>query len=152
MEFIFRCTECDRMLSSISEVQKHMQRRHSEMPTRKRKDMACEICKKMFATKHSLKRHLRRHEEQKESKEESKFIADNFDMTCDQCDAIFKSLYDARTHYKNQHNEEKGYIKCCGTKIRELWLVRNHIQSHLNPESLKYLLNLIDLRNIWNYH
>lgn len=33
-------------------------------------------------------------------------------MGCDHCDAIFTTFHDARRHYKEMHDDKKGYIKC----------------------------------------
>lgn len=143
---ICRCTECNRSYCSVRELNKHIQR-HSEAANanRKEKSLPCEICAKLFATKNSLDRHMQRHDDKKKSEEgqqHDKFIAENFDMTCDRCDAVMTSFHDARRHYKECHGDEKGYIKCCNVKLRELWLVRDHIKSHLNPESFKWVFRL----------
>lgn len=108
---------------------------------RKEKNIPCDICRKMFSTQDCLQRHKHRHtNDSTENKLYDQFIADNFDMSCDLCDATFIAFHDARRHYKECHNEEKGWIKCCGTKLRLLSLVRDHIKKHLNPELFKYVL------------
>lgn len=68
----------------------------------------------------------------------TQFIAENFDMTCDRCDAVFISFIQARKHYKDAHDDKKGYIKCCNVKLREKWIITDHINSHLNPGNFKY--------------
>lgn len=73
-----------------------------------------------------------------EDEQHVKFIAENFDMKCDFCDTVFTAFYDAKHHYKQFHGEDKGYLKCCNVKLTHLWMMRDHIQSHLNPESFKY--------------
>lgn len=92
----------------------------------------------MFTRKNSLKSHLKRHLKWKDSPYD-KFIKENFDLKCDHdlCSQTFTTLHDARRHYKEQHNENNGYIKCCNTKLRELSLIRDHIKSHLKPDSFK---------------
>lgn len=72
-----------------------------------------------------------------EGSQYDKFIKENFDMTCDNCEAVFISFHDARRHYKEFHNDKKGYIKCCKIKLRELWIVTDHINSHMNPTNFK---------------
>lgn len=86
-----------------------------------------------------MERHLKRHYENDEVKDEQyiKFIRESFDMKCDFCDNIFSGLCDARRHYKDAHNEDNGYIKCCDIKLNKLPLVEDHIRSHLDPEFFK---------------
>lgn len=93
------------------------------------------MCGKSFTSKVGLKKHLLRHMEVNTSEESQydKFIKENFDLSCDKCDAIFLSFHDARRHYKELHNERKGYIKCCKIRLRELSMVTDHINSHMNP-------------------
>lgn len=93
----------------------------------------CDNCTKSFTSKNCLRAHLKKHAPDKLPDSYDKFIADNFDMSCDQCDTVFTSFYDARCHYKEFHNVNKGYIKCCKIKLRKLCAVTNHIESHLNP-------------------
>lgn len=114
---------------------------HTEKSNRKEKRIECSVCKKMFSSNIYLLRHMRRHEEKNETDDGQyeKFIAENFDMKCDHCDTVFTAFHDARRHYKEFHDDDKGYIKCCNVKLRELWVIRDHIKSHLNPESFKYV-------------
>lgn len=65
------------------------------------------------------------------------YVMDHFDMSCDQCNAMFESFADAKRHYLREHSEPKGYIKCCGKKMRTLTIIEEHIQGHKNPQSLK---------------
>lgn len=66
-----------------------------------------------------------------------KFMAENFDMKCDFCDAVFNAFVEARVHYREYHNDERGYLKCCTSKLRSLATIKDHIESHLNPELFK---------------
>lgn len=99
----------------------------------------CDVCKKTFTSKVGLKRHLQWHNDVNNSENDQykRFIAENFDMKCDQCTAIFISFHDARQHYRELHDDKKGYLKCCNMKLRELWIVTDHINSHLNPANFK---------------
>lgn len=74
------------------------------------------------------------------SEEDEIFVRQNFDMSCDFCAANnFKTFFDVQTHYMDEHQFSKGYIKsCCGSK--KLYMVnqvRDHIDFHLNPDQLK---------------
>lgn len=79
----------------------------------------CDICKKAFTSKIYLKKHFKWHMKKKPSDDEQyrQFIADNFDMNCDQCHVVFTTFHDARRHYKIEHNERKGYIKYVQIKM-----------------------------------
>lgn len=100
----------------------------------------CDICKETFLTERKLLFHKNRHEKNSsEGKLYDQFMMENFDMSCDECDAKFTSFKDAQRHYKASHNDDKGYLKCCGTKLKSFTLVRDHIKKHLNPESFKYV-------------
>lgn len=63
-----------------------------------------------------------------------------FDMTCDNCPASFESLNDARTHYANEHNNSKGYIKCCQNKLTYRCEVVKHLYRHLEPNKFKLVI------------
>lgn len=69
-----------------------------------------------------------------------KLFADNlhrFDMTCDLCSETFTTLNDARSHYTNAHNNTKGYIKCCNTKLTYRCEIVYHLYRHIEPEKYK---------------
>lgn len=111
---------------------------HQEIELDKEKAIQCDICNEMFHSQRKLAFHKKSHEKDPYDKElYDQFIAENFDMKCDQCDEKFSTFDDARRHYKECHNEEKGWIKCCGKKLRSLLLIRDHIKKHLNPEQFK---------------
>lgn len=115
-------------------------KQHTEKP--EKKCLICDICQKTFTSKSGLKRHFKWHKSEgakntDTDEDHKRFIAENFDMSCDHCDAIFISFHDARNHYKESHNDKKGYIKCCNIKLKELWIVTDHINSHLNPANFK---------------
>lgn len=67
----------------------------------------------------------------------SDYVRTHFDMSCDQCDDMFESFQEARKHYILAHGETRGYIKCCGIKLKSLLTVSEHVDMHLNPERLK---------------
>lgn len=80
----------------------------------------------------------------------------NFDLKCDECPTEFQALNEAQVHYLNEHNMNRGYIKCCDMKLREgnsvfyietfvhnSWkmffffedhMIREHIAYHKNPD------------------
>lgn len=96
---IFRCAKCDRTFSCKSTLRKHI-KGHPENKNR----FECDICKRALGTSKQLERHKRLHENDgSHSETHYKFMVDYFDMTCDQCDAKFTAIHDARQHYKNVH-------------------------------------------------
>lgn len=58
--------------------------------------------------------------------------------TCDVCELPFKTLTEAISHYRNQHNQRSVNIICCERQL-SLRDIRYHIQYHLNPDVFKYL-------------
>lgn len=55
------------------------------------------------------------------------------DLKCDFCDATVQSLYEARAHYEKEHNYKYGYIKCCGSRLKEPSRIISHIKWHRDP-------------------
>lgn len=69
-----------------------------------------------------------------------KLFAENkhrFDLSCDNCSTVFESLEEARNHYSNEHNNQKGYIKCCNVKLTYRCEVVRHLCRHLDPNKFK---------------
>lgn len=111
---------------------------HQEIVMDKEKAVQCDICQEMFHSQRKLVFHKKMHEKDPYDKKlYDQFIAENFDMTCDQCDEKFTTFQDARRHYKDKHNEEQGWIKCCRKKLKSPQHIRDHIKKHLNPETFK---------------
>lgn len=62
-----------------------------------------------------------------------------FVMNCDLCENYpFETFYGAREHYETVHQISKGYVRCCSSKLRSRYDVKQHLLRHLNPEKLKY--------------
>lgn len=66
--------------------------------------------------------------------DEKEAIWKRFDLNCDECKTEFKGLNDAQVHYLNEHNNSRGYIKCCNMKLREEHMIKEHIAYHKNPK------------------
>lgn len=130
-----RCKECGKIYTGLPSFEAHV-KAHFEPAEKVR--LICDLCKKEYTSRVGLKKHLQRHFKKSTKNDQyEKFIAENFDMSCDQCDSVFNSFGDARHHYRENHNEKKGYIKCCRMKLREMWIVVDHINSHLNPSKFQ---------------
>lgn len=115
---------------------------HADSMNGEREIFVCDICKKTYTSKIYLSKHLKWHTDGRnrsaDNEQYKNFITDNFDMSCDQCnDVVFTTFHDAKRHYRDVHNEKKGYIKCCDQKLNQLWLVIDHIRSHLEPQCFK---------------
>lgn len=129
--------ECDRIYTTTFELERHM-KRHKQIGGHKARNIPCDICKKLFSSQDGLQRHKKLHtNDSTENELHNQFIADNFDLSCDLCNNTFTTFYEIRQHYKDCHNGEKGYVKCCRTKLRSLADIREHIKTHLNPEEFK---------------
>lgn len=61
-------------------------------------------------------------------------IATHFNMKCDLCDSVFKSLQEAQFHYMHEHQIADGYIQCCGAKFKKAIDMEGHILYHNRPE------------------
>lgn len=69
--------------------------------------------------------------------QQQQIIDQYFDMNCELCESIFNSLDDAITHYATNHNNPRGYVRCCQLKFASKGLLNWHIVWHLNPEVFK---------------
>lgn len=70
-------------------------------------------------------------------KQQQQIIDQYFDMNCELCETVFNSLEDAISHYAINHNNPRGYIRCCQLKFASKGLLNWHIVWHLNPEVFK---------------
>lgn len=78
----------------------------------------------------------------KKNKEYQKIFSENmhlFDMSCDCCSNVFESLDEARKHYTSEHDNPRGYIKCCGRRMFYRCQVVQHVTRHLDPDKFKYV-------------
>lgn len=62
-----------------------------------------------------------------------------FDMSCDACPTSFDTLDEARNHYAVDHNNPRGYIKCCNVKLIYRCKVVKHLSRHLEPDRFRYM-------------
>lgn len=68
-----------------------------------------------------------------------RIMSEYFNMKCDHCDEIFKSLPEAQYHYMHVHDIADGYVKCCGHTFKKNLNINGHVLYHLNPDIFKYV-------------
>lgn len=78
-------------------------------------------------------------------------IPDYFDMSCDECPTIMKSFKHAISHYLEEHQIVKGYVKCCGKKLKAPSIVRDHIEFHQNLNIFRYKVQLFSTTTRSNF-
>lgn len=127
-----RCNECGKNCYSIQTLRSHMKQHSGSMER-----FICDICKKVFLQKRALLQHMKDHNDGKFPNHYYKFITEHFDLSCDLCEKLFSAFYDARDHYKECHNNDHGYIKCCKMKFRKWCFVTDHIDFHMKPDIFK---------------
>lgn len=69
-----------------------------------------------------------------DASEIERIVTEQFDMKCDHCDSIFKSLQEAQYHYMHEHQIADGYIQCCGLKFKKAINIEGHVLWHLRPD------------------
>lgn len=60
-----------------------------------------------------------------------------FDMKCDCCSKVFEYFDEGRNHYLTEHNNTRGYIKCCGLRLHYPCQVEAHLDRHIAPDKYK---------------
>lgn len=98
-------------------------------------------------------RKIKRWQTKKNNKEYQQLFSENkhiFDMSCDVCAKVFKSLEEARTHYLCEHGNSKGYIKCGRRRVMLRCQVVDHITRHLYPEKFKCVFHDFSIQQITN--
>lgn len=63
-------------------------------------------------------------------------ISKYMNMICEVCKHRFKTLTEAISHYRYEHNQQAVTVKCCQRQL-SLRDIRYHIQFHLNPDVFK---------------
>lgn len=66
--------------------------------------------------------------------EQDELIRDTVSLDCDVCfltsHATFEDLLE---HYKDAHDNAKGYVKCCQKTFKRRYVLLEHVRLHLNP-------------------
>lgn len=140
--YFLRCDDCGNSYRSQSGLNGHRRKKHA--PKEKKQSYTCSVCMKRLTTKSGFLNHMRKKHDEKTPAEitDNKyrdFMMETFDMNCDLCATTFQSFFDARSHYKDVHNDDKGYVKCCGLIFRQFSFVIDHINVHFNPATFKWV-------------
>lgn len=53
---------------------------------------------------------------------------------CELCSAQIDTLEMAKVHYLSEHENPKGYLRCCGNKFMNKSETLDHIQYHIDPD------------------
>ncbi|XP_052891317.1 zinc finger protein 569-like [Anopheles moucheti] len=112
----FTCTVCSSVFKHKSGLKLHMQRAHSNI-----RNLACNICGKLFKVRQTLRYHMRVH-------------STDQPYPCSKCPKRFKSRYAMKTH-ELTHSEITFDCALCVRKYRYKSLLNMHIRKmHNHPE------------------
>ncbi|XP_030381761.1 transcription factor grauzone [Scaptodrosophila lebanonensis] len=70
-------------------------------------------------------------------KEDEEIIRKYIVMGCELCIFLAEDFEGIREHFKEKHEGERPYIKCCGRKLNKRCLIVEHARRHENPEYIK---------------
>lgn len=69
----------------------------------------------------------------------SAVIAKHFKSTCNLCSTQLCSFEQAKNHYRTEHQDENGYLECCGRTFKRRHHLVGHVRWHLNPNVFKWV-------------
>lgn len=121
---LFKCQKCAQFYSMELLKQIHM-RQHVEVESEDSKPYGCNVCKKRFSTRLSLRNHKEIHSEEKL-------------FLCFECGKSFKTSSSLHTH-RICHNEKTIQCPDCPMTFNRIAGFRKHRDVHMN---LKYKCNL----------
>ncbi|KAG4068578.1 hypothetical protein HA402_004919 [Bradysia odoriphaga] len=67
-------------------------------------------------------------------------MADYFRMNCDLCSVALESMADIQQHFKNIHNINRGYLRCCDCSNRKFRMrkqIVDHVTWHCDPTAFQ---------------
>uniref|UniRef100_A0A1B6CVD5 Protein krueppel n=2 Tax=Clastoptera arizonana TaxID=38151 RepID=A0A1B6CVD5_9HEMI len=116
--FIWKCTDCDAQLTTLSALKMHHQDIHQQPPNYK-----CTQCTKVYTRYRSFARHVKLHDNPKK-------------FSCDICGKCFSQKTVLQSH-STVHSEERPHI-CpqCGKAFKQFSSLYLHSKCHL-PEQVK---------------
>ncbi|XP_016341430.1 zinc finger protein 516-like isoform X1 [Sinocyclocheilus anshuiensis] len=137
-----QCTLCRKRLSSLAELEQHMQDLH--------KVFRCELCPYETLQEDQLQAHIEKvHPIEEESVTKEVSISEDADCVlgkgefpCEQCDQVFTQAWFLKAHMKKHQNSLDHGCRICGRRFREPWFLRSHMKTHntkVKPKSDSYL-------------
>ncbi|XP_018784771.1 PREDICTED: transcription factor grauzone-like [Bactrocera latifrons] len=78
-------------------------------------------------------------EKSSKTREFDAFIAQHFKdkLPCELCGHLSADFTELRTHFREVHNNNKGYVLCCKHKYSQRFHFVEHLQVHLNPQKFQ---------------
>ncbi|CAH1398884.1 unnamed protein product [Nezara viridula] len=117
-DYVWKCSDCDKELSSLSSLKLHYQQVHNQAPNFK-----CTYCNKVYTRYRSFARHVKLHVDSKK-------------YSCDICGKCFSQKTVLQSH-STVHSEERPHV-CpqCGKAFKQFSSLYLHSKCHL-PEQAK---------------
>ncbi|XP_026087734.1 zinc finger protein 516-like isoform X2 [Carassius auratus] len=136
-----QCTLCRKRLSSLAELEQHMQELH--------KVFRCDLCPYETLQEDQLQAHIEKvHPIEEESAtkasigEDADCVLGKGEFPCEQCDQVFTQAWFLKGHMKKHQNSLHHGCRICGRRFREPWFLRSHMKTHntkVKPKSDSYL-------------
>ncbi|XP_059365336.1 zinc finger protein 516-like isoform X1 [Carassius carassius] len=136
-----QCTLCRKRLSSLAELEQHMQELH--------KVFRCDLCPYETLQEDQLQAHIEKvHPIEEESatkasiSEDADCVLGKGEFPCEQCDQVFTQAWFLKAHMKKHQNSLHHGCRICGRRFREPWFLRSHMKTHnikVKPKSDSYL-------------
>lgn len=58
-------------------------------------------------------------------------------IRCPKCELLVHTFGDMRAHFRLDHNDDHGFVECCGRRFATRKFLAEHILVHYNPEHFK---------------
>lgn len=58
-------------------------------------------------------------------------------LRCPKCELLVHTFSEMRAHFRLDHNDDHGFVECCGRRFTTRKFLAEHIMVHYNPEHFK---------------
>lgn len=58
-------------------------------------------------------------------------------IRCPKCELLVHTFGEMRAHFRSDHNDDHGFIECCGRRFTTRKFLAEHIMVHYNPDHFK---------------
>uniref|UniRef100_A0A1I8MUY0 C2H2-type domain-containing protein n=1 Tax=Musca domestica TaxID=7370 RepID=A0A1I8MUY0_MUSDO len=58
-------------------------------------------------------------------------------LRCPKCELLVQTFSEMRAHFRIDHNDDHGFVECCGRRFATRKFLAEHIMVHYNPEHFK---------------